>query len=475
MKNIEIKNIGPIASVTIPVPEAGGVVVLTGRNGSGKSHALEAVSAATTGKGKPPLKDMAKSGVVSVPGVTMTVGRSVRRQGELQVETLEGRLSIADLVDPGFVDPERADAKRIKALVGLSKADISTGDLHGFPENLLDGLSLDDPVAAMAELRKRLNIGANEYEKFSTKDEAAAAAILESLAGDLDTPIDPAAAQERVTAALRAVDALQKQSELAEAAKVRIAAARERLADIPDVDAFSAYEKSESLSGIALEEKEHALELKQQYEEALEKYRKSAEAARIARVEAGAQEEQAKLRAELERQIQEAHVESPSADSLSAAASELEAAKASQAKAAQQQFMAQQRERADALTLSAQEYADEAKELREKARQTDEVLSEIVAEIPACPLRVIDGRLVTNTKRGATFYSDLSAGERWRIALDIAIQAVGTGGLLVIPQEAWEGLDPANRTAIDAQAKAAQVVVLTAECSADDGIVAVKQ
>ena len=29
MKNIEIKNIGPIASVTIPVPESGGVVVLT--------------------------------------------------------------------------------------------------------------------------------------------------------------------------------------------------------------------------------------------------------------------------------------------------------------------------------------------------------------------------------------------------------------------------------------------------------------
>ena len=475
MKNIEIKNIGPIASVTIPIPEAGGVVVLTGRNGSGKSHALEAVSAATTGKGKPPLKDMSKSGVVSVPGVTMTVSRSVRRQGELQVETLEGRLSIADLVDPGFVDPERADAKRIKALVGLSKADISAGDLHGFPANLTKDLSLDDPVAAMAELRKRLNIGANEYEKFSEKDEAAAAGIIESLAGDLDTPLDPAAAQEQVTAAIRALDALQKQVELAESAKVRIEAARERLASIPDVDAFAAYEKAESLSGIALEEKEHALELKQQYEEALEKYRKSAEAARIARVEASAQAEQAKLRAELERQIQESHVEPPAQDALDAAASELESAKAEQAKAAQQQVMAQQRDRADALTLSAKEYADEAKGLREKARQTDEVLSEIVADIPSCPLRVIDGRLVTNTKRGATFYSDLSAGERWRIALDIAIQAVGAGGLLVIPQEAWEGLDPENRAAIDAQAKAEKVVVLTAECSADDGIVAVKQ
>jgi len=475
MKNIEIKNIGPIASVTIPVPEAGGVVVLTGRNGSGKSHALEAVSAATTGKGKPPLKDMAKSGTVSVPGVMMTVGRSVRRQGELQVETLEGRLSIADLVDPGFVDPERADARRIKALVGLSKADISEGDLHGFPENLTKDLSLDDPVAAIAELRKRLNIGANEYEKLSAKDEAAATAILESLAGDLDTLIDPTAAQERVTAALRAMDALQKQAELAEAAKVRIDAALGRLAELPAVDLDKALQEAARLEVETAQKKASAIELKARYESALADYKQSAEDFRIAGAHYDSKSEQSKLRAELERQIQEAHVETPSADALSAAASELESAKATQAKAAQQQVMAQQRERADALILTAQEYADEAKELREKARKTDEVLSEIVSDIPACPLRVIDGRLVTDTKRGATFYADLSAGERWRIALDIAIQAVGTGGLLVIPQEAWEGLDPANRAAIDAQAKGEQVVVLTAECSADDGIVAVKQ
>ena len=437
MKNIEIKNIGPIASVTIPVPEAGGVVVLTGRNGSGKSHALEAVSAATTGKGKPPLKDMAKSGVVSVPGVTMTVGRSVRRQGELQVETLEGRLSIADLVDPGFVDPERADAKRIKALVGLSKADISEGDLHGFPENLTKDLSLDDPVSAMSELRKRLNIGANEYEKFSEKDAAAATAILESLV-DVDNHIDPTAAQERVTAAIRALDALQNQVELAEAAKVRIDAALGRLAELPAVDLDKALQEAARLEVETAQKKASAIELKARYESALADYKQSAEDFRIAGAHYDSKSEQSKLRAELERQIQEAHVEPPSADELAAAVAELESAKAAQAQAAQQQVMAQQRERADALALTAQEYADEAKELREKAKQTDEVLSEIVAEIPACPLRVIDGRLVTNTKRGATFYADLSAGERWRIALDIAIQAVGTSGLLVIPQEAWE-------------------------------------
>ncbi len=471
---IELDSIGAIRSAKILIPKDGGVVVLTGRNGSGKSTALEAIQSAMTGKGKPPVTDMSKSGSVSVAGVTMKVSRSVRRQGELQVETLEGRLSIADLVDPGFVDPERADAKRIKALVGLSKADISEGDLHGFPENLTKDLSLDDPVAAIAELRKRLNIGANEYEKLSEKD-AAAAAIIESLASDLDTPIDPAAAQERVTAALRAVDALQKQVELAESAKVRIEAARGRLAALPTVDLDKALQEAARLEDETAQKKTIALELKAKYEAALADYKTSLADRDTAIAHAEDAQAQAKLHAELERQIQEAHVEPPSADALTAATEELESAQASQAKAAQHQVMSQQRQRADALSISAQEYADEAKELREKAKQTDEVLSEIVSEIPACPLRVIDGRLVTNTKRGATFYSDLSAGERWRIALDIAIQAVGTGGLLVIPQEAWEGLDPANRTAIDEQAKAAQVVVLTAECSADDGIVAVKQ
>ena len=126
--------------------------------------------------------------------------------------------------------------------------------------------------------------------------------------------------------------------------------------------------------------------------------------------------------------------------------------------------MAQQKAKAESLSVSAQEHAQEAIDLRAKAKQTDEVLSEIVSTLSGCPLTVIEGRLSTQTKRGPTFYADLSMGERWRIALEIAIAAVGEGGLLVIPQEAWEGLDPQNREAIAKQAKAARVVILTAEC-----------
>jgi len=462
---IRISNIGPIANAAIQIPEDGGVVVLRGRNGSGKSIALQAVNAAVSGKGKPPLKDLAKQGSVSAAGVNLTVGRAVRRSGELEVSTLEGRLSVADLVDPGIADPIRADATRIKALVGLSGATIDPGDLHGFPENLLDGIDLDEPVAAMAELRKRLNIGASEYEKLAAKDEAAAKALLESLEELDGAAIDPDKAQERVTQALRAIDRLEGQIKLAVDASARNKAARDRLALIPVVGVDAAQRDAARLEDVTAEKKALALKLKADYEAALADYKTSVVDRDAAAAAAYAASDQAKLRAELERQISESEIAKPSYEEIEAANSELAAAKAEQTKAAQQQAMNQQRIKSDELFSSSQEHAQEAIDLRRKAKQTDEVLSEIVSTLAGCPLTVIEGRLSTQTKRGPTFYADLSMGERWRIALEIAIAAVGEGGLLVIPQEAWEGLDPLNREAIAQQAKAALVVILTAECS----------
>ena len=67
--NVKIKNIGPISTLSMPVPEGGGVVVLKGRNGSGKSTALDAISAAVSGKGKPPIKDLAESGEIVAGGI----------------------------------------------------------------------------------------------------------------------------------------------------------------------------------------------------------------------------------------------------------------------------------------------------------------------------------------------------------------------------------------------------------------------
>lgn len=75
---------------------------------------------------------------------------------------------------------------------------------------------------------------------------------------------------------------------------------------------------------------------------------------------------------------------------------------------------------------------------------------------------------MTTTKRGETFFNDLSAGERWKIALDVAIDAVGERGLIPLAQEAWEGLDPVNRRLIADHVRGRKVTVITAQCDAGE-------
>ncbi len=54
------------------------------------------------------------------------------------------------------------------------------------------------------------------------------------------------------------------------------------------------------------------------------------------------------------------------------------------------------------------------------------------------------------------------------MALDVGVKEVGRGGVLAIPQDAWEGLDPENRSIIDSHARSIGVVVLTAEAAEGD-------
>jgi ABC-type Na+ transport system ATPase subunit NatA len=49
---IAIKNVGPIEQLAISVPPGGGVTVLRGRNGSGKTTALRAAESVLRGEGK---------------------------------------------------------------------------------------------------------------------------------------------------------------------------------------------------------------------------------------------------------------------------------------------------------------------------------------------------------------------------------------------------------------------------------------
>lgn len=471
MKEISIKNIGPIAAISLPVPENGGVVVLTGRNGSGKSTALEAVSAAVSGKGKPPLKDLAERGEVVAGGVKLTVGRNVRRAGELEVATLEGRLSVADLVDPGISDPARADATRIKALVGLSGAALGKDELFGFQPEMLDGLDLSDPVSAMAELKRRLDIGAREYEKLAKAEGDKAAAML-AQAGDAVSPFDPDAAMEAVMLAQRELDRLLAEKSAADKAVVQATEARKKLDELPMAAIKDVEQKERKQVFYVDEARRVAQTLKEQYNAAVAAFNREASALEVCRAELKAAQESHTLRLNLEAFIESGNVSAPTEDAISAAETSLSAAKKALESATKSRLAADLRRQGIEKAEEADRLSEEAVSLRRKAKQTDEVLSEIVASIPGCPLKVSDGRLVISTGRGPTLFGELSHGERWRVALDIAIGSVGAGGLLAIPQEAWEGLDSDNRAAVASAAKAGNVLVITAEC--DDGPLSAK-
>jgi hypothetical protein len=123
---------------------------------------------------------------------------------------------------------------------------------------------------------------------------------------------------------------------------------------------------------------------------------------------------------------------------------------------------------ADRYAEEAAQHRADAAALREAARGTDGVLAEMLAKVAPAGLSISDARLVLTLPDGTRkFYSELSDGERWRIALDLAIDALGDARVLAISQLAWEGLDIDARRAIDEHARQRQTVIVTAEADHD--------
>lgn len=82
---ITLEDIGPIRDLRLQVSESGGVYVLLGRNGSGKSTAIAAVQSLASGSGRIEASDGAARGEVNAFGVTLRVSRRLSRSGELEV------------------------------------------------------------------------------------------------------------------------------------------------------------------------------------------------------------------------------------------------------------------------------------------------------------------------------------------------------------------------------------------------------
>ena len=482
MSTVEIENIGPIERLTLPVPEDGGIVVLHGRNGSGKTKSLEAVEKLASGRGGLQVRDGALKGGVSGFGATLTVARSTTRRGTLDVESLDGKLSLADLVRPPVKEAAAADARRIKTLVSLAGQEPDPVLFHaiaGGAESFAEILPLaeaPDLVALAARVKREFEAAARKEENAGKKAEIVAQAHHEAICTiDLSESVDSDAAYAALQEATKRHTELVERQQAADDAGDRAIEARGKLeaaeqaysGPTPD-DAVAKWEKAKLSAKRAddtvmeLEEKLHVANVARNTAEGVESTCKTTLIT--------ARRHAAAMTAWRETLDAESPL-APAPGDISAAATRLEKARHDVAKLPAYEQAKQHQAAALEADQEADLHQEFAERLRDVAKGTDGVLSEVVGKL-GTPLRVEAGRLVLDTERGDTYFHELSHGEQWRLGLDIAVAVAGARTLFTIPQEAWESLDPQNREEISKHVKQKGIIVLTAESTADDKVTA---
>lgn len=482
MNGVELTNIGPIEHFNFQVPDGGGVTVLKGRNGAGKTRALEAVQALTSGRGKVTHRDGSLRGEVDGFGATLKVARRQTHAGELEVVSLEGRFHVGTLVDPGLVSDDAADAARIKALVqvaGGKGADPAlfydlVGGQTQFEHYVSPSATDTDDVVTMAarikrDLEKHARLATDAAER-----EVAAAEAARAVAGDVDLTANCDAAELQADLEFAAGEyqrlkteaaAIVQRLNAAEVARGQVAAAEASQVGLTLTQASQAEESTRIVSEAAQADVRNL-------EVLLAKARQVAEVASMQHRSAGellqsAIERDQTLTSWRETIEAAADVQPIAPELLEQAAADVTAAREALERAALIRQAKEKQTLADEHMKRAAEQRQIADELRDAGKATDEVLSDVVGKLGVA-LRVSGGRLVTtHPVRGETYYSELSMGERTKIALTIATDAVGPNGVIVIAQEFWEGLDPDNRRMVADHMREAGVVGITAE--ADHG------
>lgn len=478
-KKITIANVGPVERVELPFPEGGGVVVLQGRNGSGKSTAIRAVHALAGADEQLSVRDGEVAGDVSGLGATLHISVASRKRatrgGELEVHSLGSDVDPSVLVDPGLKDPEAADMRRARVLCALAGVEPKLSEFY----RLLDAETIERiangrthaagslPELAAA-LKRDLEAAARAEEKEVEGEEAQARALMsadESL--DLRAEDDEATLRAATEAALGFLSEAKGRARGARERAERFSAAKVAVDRAAGVDLDEVRTDAEAAVKVMRDAEANRVRLRAE----LEKAEAAVAAAqdvfserqrRLTEAEAAA-ESVAAARAVVEAGLGD---QGPTADEVAELDAAYQSARAAQERGTLVREAKRRQAKAQEHLRSAQAHKSDADRLRGAARGCWEVVAEAVARVAPEGIRFDDGRLVLDTEaRGTTYLADLSEGERWRIALPACIKAVGAGGVLAIAQEAWEGLDPTNRAAIVAAAKAGGVAIYTAEAT----------
>jgi hypothetical protein len=490
-KMIELRDVGPITRLQIPIPESG-LVIVRGANGSGKTRALEAVGALVGSGVRPATRDGAAGAFVEGMGCRLTVGRRSTVDGELEVTALDGE-DPSLLVEPNIKSPDAADAARIKALLRLSNAKIDATSFAGLVggdvrlRELCRETSLEaKDVTEMAAAIKR------DVEQCARKCEGESANLLSKAAGIRSTLKDlhggklvevkhgsADEAREAHSEAIRQQASIKTTREQQVKLQAAGRAAQAALESMGDGGTDGALAASSARLATASASTQSACSAVEGAKEALARARQAvadavaAHELELEREAAAAaawnrQQQQADQRKQLGNAIAQSESVGDFDDAALASANDAVVTTRNEMDAwVIRERTENQRKEAERLEHQGQAASKEAAELRTAARGTEGIVLDAVRAVAPAGMELSEGRLYIQTDRGRELFSDLSHGERWRIALDISVKAVGRGGLLVCRQEAFESLDPANRRAIAEYAREVGVVILTAV--ADEG------
>jgi len=482
MRDLVLEDVGPIRKFRIPLPENGGVVELIGEQGAGKSHALRGVQSVLDGKAgeKVPVHDGARKARIEAFGVSVEFANRRSASGELEVRSLHG-FPVSDFVNPGLVDPVAADTRRIKSLLGLCGTPADLKMFEPLTEKILPLSQLISPetsaksdIVGMAEsIRRDLHAKAKGIE---TQVDELNKIIDNRRSGmaDVENPgVSCAAAEASQLAQTQEVGRLQQvlteTERLAQQWDEANALVQNSLA--PDTTEKLA-KAEQSIVGLKA--------IRDQQQEV------------VRQLEASLAEARANLMV-YERQLNEAQqvhrdllqstqsvaaameiVKNPRPDVESAQTAKTSALMRLQA-SNELVNLAKQWEIRDRLQKEVDGLLDErnkkqrvADALRDAARGTDQVLSDVICNlIPN--MKVEEGRLLYNYPKREKYipFSELSQGEAYHVAIDIAASVLGHGGVFVLDQAAWGELNDRTRDLVANRCREKGCIMLTARATED--------
>jgi len=521
MSNPTITNVGPVAHLEVIAPEGGGLVLLLGRNESGKSTALGALSEALHQDGGLELRRQETRGEVDAFGMRLTVGGNTRRKGELEVIEVEG-LDAARAIDPGLTDPLAADRERILTfceLIGV-KADVQKfAPIVGGAEELKRlaserTLGASTMPAIAESLKKDLEGHARALKGECERLEGVAAGLRNSIGDvDLSQPADELKLAGATEAAVRALAELEGRAKQAVETQAKMGSARATLDALraqPAVDeseaqaqldsaraaestatealgaATQAVTAAEAAKAEAIRQADLAIAAaKQRQSEA----QAAAGAAMLATRQVQARiDGLAKRRADIAAaelavaQSGGSIAEAPSEDQIAAARAALEVARKAQDTGAVVRRLRKQKLEADQAAEQAKLVSRTVDDLRQAAISVWDVIAECVAPILPAGMSIKDGRLRVTQGSEVFFFSELSDGARAEIVIRATAEAMhrradalakqnGTPKqmpVMVFKQTFGESLDPHRILRMHQLARELGVLIYTARCDAGD-------